>query len=1735
MPSRPDLSFAGLDDSVYKTNVSQTISSMPRIESTASTSSKDNLEQPKDVRPSAPIIKEWESDSDDCMIRPSFEQNKPSYAKINFVNSDENTRKFVIEQHTYRQAKNLRKILTKFGNVPVNTAKQSSPRAAISNSTARYISTAASKPTVNGAKPSSNVFNKSHSSVKRTFYQRTTPKNNDFKEKVNTAKVNNVTTVGTKAVVSAVQGHEANVVKSSACWIWRPTGNGNPQYALQDQGIFDSGCSRHMTRNKFYLSDYQDIDGGFVAFEGSSKGGKITKKGKIRNDKLDFEDVYFVKELKFNLFSISQMFDKINSVLFTKTECLVLSPDFKLLNESQVLLRIPRQNNMYSFDLKNVVPSGGIKREFSVARTPKQNGLAERKNSTLIEAARTMLADLLLPTIFWAEAINTACYVQNRFFITKPHSKTPYELLVGRSPNLDFMRPFGCPVTILNTIDHLGKFKEKADEGFLVGYSVNSKAFRVFNSRTRKVEENLYIKFLENKSNVAGSGLEWLFDIDSLTKSMNYEPITTRNQTNDDACIETNINAGQAGQEKASDHEYILLPFMPFDSPFSSTIQNSKDMDADDEPDKGDEGLDQERTDSITQDINTARPNINTATTNINTGSLNINIASSNDPNMLSLEETIIFDRAYDDEDVGTEADLNNLEITINVSPIPTIRIHKDHPKDQIIRDLNLSTQTRRMINISEENAMTLMDLPKGKRAIRAKWVYRNKKDERGIVVRNKARLVAQGYTQEEGIDYDEGFAPVAMIKAIRAWYETLSTYLLENVYRSGTIDKTLFIKKDIDDAQEIPDEFYGGAHFLLRIASTTEGGWNLHQPRQDEEANNVDVHLYRSMIGSLMYLIASRHDITFAVCTCARSQVTPKKAKSTLLLAIPDEHLLKFHGIKDAKTLWKAIKARFGGNKESKKMQKTILKQQYENFTASRSKGLDKTYDWFQKLVSELEIHSKVISQEDTNLKLLRSLPSAWNNIALIMRNKSDLDTLCMDDLYNNLKVYEAKIKGQSSSKSNSQNVAFVSSKNTSSTNKAVNTAHEFSTASSQGQASSSTYADDVMFSFFANQSNSPQLENKDLEQIDTDDLEEMDLKWQVAMHTMWAKEGLTNFALMAYTSHGSSSSSSSDSEVHTCFKDCLKSYETLQKQYDQQRDALKKSNLEIIDDSVYKTYVSDTISSVPRIESTASKSSKDSLAQPKKGKKSVLRKSQSPRDNRRNWNGMKTQKPRKAKRTTEISQSSGPISPCLQMKTNQKEREENRIGKWLSSTGFYLRIITDSVNTVRLNLLLPALVYAGRHSLTAVRHKLMLPGITSYCWINGERQIQALVDKKKVIISETSIKSDLKLDDAEETDYLPTATIYAELERMGEECIPNMGGKVAILILIARSYFDQDVSVTLVTPIKVSSQEDQPEDQLGVLSATKVLADAARVHTYNRRRRRTVSTNNGGVSTASRIVSTGGMIQQEDIRARIEADEELTQKLQVEEKDKYSEVDQARMLVDLINQRKRYFAAQKAEAKRNKPMTQAQQRTYMSNYIKHMGSHTMQQLKRYTFDELKELFETTMKHVSTFTSIETKDKVRESELAAGSSKRPRAEHDEKHDEESVKKHKLEENDAEKEELRACLDIVLGDEIAMDFESLATKYPILDWKTHILTENMMLVQERYETTSPERYELLLWGELKTLFEPYNGITIHMMIEKKYPLTQEMLSRMINRRLEVDHESEIALELLRFIRSQLKK
>nr|GEY16175.1 retrovirus-related Pol polyprotein from transposon TNT 1-94 [Tanacetum cinerariifolium] len=732
---------------------------------------------------------------------------------------------------------------------------------------------------------------------------------------------------------------------------------GNPQQALKDKGVIDSRCSRHMTGNVSNLFDFKELNGGYVAFGGNPKGGKITRKGKIKTGKLDFDDVYFVKELKFNLFSVSQMCDKKNSVLFTDTECPVLSSDFKLPDASQVLLRVLRENNMYNVNLKNIIPSGdltclfakanrascksktvssidqplfrlyidlfgptfvkslskksyclvitddytrfswvfflaskdetpsvlktfnigienllslktmnyhpvivenqsnthvgfqdtekageegtqtyvlfpllsdgstnsknnnkdahadgkehdydiqksvspdihsssngaqtrkqgnlvgglpkkvfenhntcvackkgkkhrascktkpiisvnqllfrlhinlfgptfvkslnkksyclvitddysrftwlfflatkdetspilktfvtgyenqlslklkvirsddgnefknfdlnqfcglkGIKREFSVPRTPQQNGIAERKNKTLIEAARTMLADSLLPIPFWAEAVNTVCYVQNKVLVTKPHNKTPYELLHGRTPSIGFMRPFGCPVTILNTIDSLGKFEGKVDEGFLIGYSVNSKAFRVFNSRTRIVQETLHVNFLENKPNVAG-------EQDDITKKK---------------------DKGKSHVEYFTGHRDLNADFEDYSKDISNDVSAAGPI----VPTAG------QNYSNITNPISAAGPlNSNSSPTH---GKYSLRDAYQ-PPDMLEREDIAYFDY----ENVGAETDFNNLE---------------------------------------------------------------------------------------------------TFITAPRAWYETLANYLLENGFHKGQIDQTLSIKKEKED-----------------------------------------------------------------------------------------------------------------------------------------------------------------------------------------------------------------------------------------------------------------------------------------------------------------------------------------------------------------------------------------------------------------------------------------------------------------------------------------------------------------------------------------------------------------------------------------------------------------------------------------------------------------------------------------------------------------------------------------------------------------------------------------------------------------------------------------------------------------------------------------------------------------------------------------------------------------------
>ncbi|GJV00480.1 ribonuclease H-like domain-containing protein [Tanacetum coccineum] len=288
--------------------------------------------------------------------------------------------------------------------------------------TARPVNTAHPKTIVYSARPMSHFSKSAQSTIKRPYQIRTTLTNKNFSQKVNTAK-GKFYTARPKAVNTARPNSAVvNAVRAN---------QGHPQ--KEDQGYVDSGCSRHMTWNMSYLSDFKKFDRGYVTFRGGAKGGKITDKGTLKTGKLNFEDVYFVKELQFNLFSVSQMCDKKNSVLFTDTGCFILSPDFKLADESQATL------------------------------------------------AESML---------WHRRLG-----HNRVLVVKPHNKTPYELFRGRTPALSFMRPFGCHFTILNTLDYLGKFDGKSDEGLFVGYLLNS------------------------------DGPKWLFDIDVLTKSMNYVPV----------------------------------------------------------------------------------------------------------------------------------------------------------------------------------------------------------------------------------------------------------------------------------------------------------------------------------------------------------------------------------------------------------------------------------------------------------------------------------------------------------------------------------------------------------------------------------------------------------------------------------------------------------------------------------------------------------------------------------------------------------------------------------------------------------------------------------------------------------------------------------------------------------------------------------------------------------------------------------------------------------------------------------------------------------------------------------------------------------------------------------------------------------------------------------------------------------------------------------------------------------
>ncbi|GJV27948.1 ribonuclease H-like domain-containing protein [Tanacetum coccineum] len=709
--------------------------------------------------------------------------------------------------------------------------------------------------------------------LRKAIYKTISTKDNFLNHKVNTA--------GGKTV-SAIGGIRETAVKASADCNWRPkipyknkvskynSGSktsknvDDPHKALKNKGIVDSGCSRHMTGNKAYLVDYQDYNGGPVAFGGSK--GYITGKGKISTGKLDFEDVCFVKELQlFNLFSVSQMCDKKNKVLFTDTECLVLSPDFKLPDENQVLLRVPRQNNMYSFNLENIVPSGGLACLIAKATVDESNKWHRRLGHVNFKNLNKLVKGNLvrgLPSkIFQNDHTCVACQKGKQH---KASCKAKSVSSISQPLQLLHMDLFGPTSGIKATGP-----KE-----------ANHSAVKSSEAKNEGEKSNKNTGLKTNEEPVDQEDQAFLEELERLKRQEK----------------EAYDAAEALRKEFAQDTEDLLLQAGAARATRTNTLNTASTP------------------------VSTASPSGGLSYTDLT----NTNQDDSQIPVLADIYDNpndgIFTNASYDDE--GAVADFTNLETIVNVSPIPTSRIHSIHPSTKILRDPKSVVQTRSKVNkssgahvfvsyiqkqrrnnhkdfqhclfacflsqiepkkISEalkdeswvdaskeellqfkiQKVWILVDLPYKKKAIGTKWVYRNKKDERGVVVRNKARLVAQGHRQEEGKDYDEVFAPVARIKSIRiflavasymgfivyqmdvksaflygkideevyvsqppgfvdpkfpkkvykvvkalydlhqaprAWYTTLSTFLLKSGYRRGTIDKTLFIKKDKND-----------------------------------------------------------------------------------------------------------------------------------------------------------------------------------------------------------------------------------------------------------------------------------------------------------------------------------------------------------------------------------------------------------------------------------------------------------------------------------------------------------------------------------------------------------------------------------------------------------------------------------------------------------------------------------------------------------------------------------------------------------------------------------------------------------------------------------------------------------------------------------------------------------------------------------------------------------------------
>ncbi|GJZ57636.1 putative ribonuclease H-like domain-containing protein [Tanacetum coccineum] len=689
---------------------------------------------------------------------------------------------------------------------------------------------------------------------------------------------------------------------------WRPKGlldSVNMDKRILHTKQFDlcnshyGGCFGSMKGDKDKLSDFKAFKGGYVAFGNDPKGGRITGKGTIKTSCIDFEKVSYVEELKFNLLSVSQICDKKHNVLFTDKECLILSPKFKFVDEDLVILRAPRKNDVYSLDLKNIIPSGGV--TCLVAKATKDEavlwhrrlGHVNFKNiNKLVQGnlvrglpSKTFKLDHSCLTMEKVESVNKKKYC---LVVTNDCSKFSWVFFLAyKDETYDMLHDL--IVGLENRLRH------------------KVKTIRV----TRKVQDCLHVDFLENQENQKGKGPDWMFDLDLLTPSMNYIPVRKENYADSGGKVSTfddvedlddqqfivhgpSIHAAQPmhSEERTADKE---VPLSSEEQALHDELMRLMHQESLAKAHNDAQRIafeEEKRRIALAKGKESVNSTFTLSTANTPSQSTgNTPTYSDDDVPKDGVFSTNSFDDENTDKEEEGEPDYNNMDHTIDVSSTPTLRIHKDHPQSQIIGKSTAGVLTRRKLKESDsvqhqallsfiykqnrtnhkdqqtclfacflsqeepkkvsqaladeswveamqeellqfklQDVWVLCDLPDGKRVIGTKWVFRNKRDERGTIIKNKARLVAQGYRQEEGmmskmllygniteevyVKQPPGFEDPAhpnkvyrVVKALyglhqapRAWNEILSTFLLKHGYRRWAIDKTLFIKKDRRD-----------------------------------------------------------------------------------------------------------------------------------------------------------------------------------------------------------------------------------------------------------------------------------------------------------------------------------------------------------------------------------------------------------------------------------------------------------------------------------------------------------------------------------------------------------------------------------------------------------------------------------------------------------------------------------------------------------------------------------------------------------------------------------------------------------------------------------------------------------------------------------------------------------------------------------------------------------------------